>query len=243
MGTARFSGRVVVEVDEVSDGFRVIEYAAHEAMRTDARLELVRPYRDPDRRDEAVQELRAAVTHVRRKLDGQLSIRTTAREGSRSAVLPEVAGNARVLVIGRHRARGPYRVIASRTDQALAARTACPVAVVPRSWKPSSADRLVVVGVDGTPEAVDYAFATAARREARLVAVHIDTEPVEALVGWQAIYPDVRVIRSVSLAPAVEALMYESVEAGLLVIGVRPGDPVVRHALAAATCPVVMVHN
>jgi nucleotide-binding universal stress UspA family protein len=239
-------GRVVVEVDEVSDGFRVIEYAAAEALRSDARLELVRPYPDPDHREDAVQELRDAVTHVRRKLDGQVAARTIAREGSRTGVLTEVAGKARMLIVGRQRARGPYRVVASRSDLALAAVAPCPVVVVPRSWKPAVAEQPVVVGVDGTPEAVEYAFATAAFRKAQLVAVHAEPgngDLAEALVGWQALYPDVRVSRFVSFAPVVEALMHESDQADLLVLGVRPNDPVACHALAAATCPVAMVHG
>jgi hypothetical protein len=150
------TGAVVVEVDGSADGLRVVDFASAEALRTGADLLLAAPYRScvgtpPQRslwsRDEADRRLREAVAHVHRQIGHQVPVRTVARDGHRPEVLAQLGWTARLLVVPRQRARGAQRLVAAADDVALAARSRCPVIVVPREWKPSQLDRMVAVGV------------------------------------------------------------------------------------------------
>jgi hypothetical protein len=155
------AGCVVVEIDGSADGLRVVDYAARQALRTGSDLLLVRPYRTfgtysagarfhpPCQRDEAGGQLRQALAHVRRQIGHGQVVDAVAREGHRIDVLAQFGQRARMLVVPRQRVRGRDRLVAAQADIALAARSAAPVIVVPRTWKPSSADHSVTVGIDG----------------------------------------------------------------------------------------------
>ncbi len=280
MGIASRTGPVAVEVDGSAEGLRVIDYACQMAQNAGADLLLVRPYSaraatlplfEPgDVKAHAEAELRDAVARVRRQVGFSVTVGTALREGSRLHVLPQAARLARLLVVGRRRARGPHRLVAAQADLVLASRCACPVVVVPGGWKPSTADRTVYVGVDGTAlsaEAAEYAFREASERGGHLVVVHADTAPVrkldragqevwasnaelsvsETLAGFAERFPEVRVTRLVTGGPVIEALVRSSQHAGLLVLGAHAGllprDPVTRRALAAAASPVAVVKH
>jgi Universal stress protein family len=267
---------VLVEVDGTADGLHVVDFATQEALRCGADLVLVRPYRDWQgngrRRDEAGRELRAALAHVRRQVGYRVTARTVAREGSRRDVMAQLSRTAQLLVVARQRVRGPQRLVAAQNDLVLASRSRSPVVVVPRTWKPDSGRTAVAVGVDGTEtswEAVGYAFAAAAGRGVRLLAVHAEAGPVgpvskddelawssragltvaETLAGWEQRCPDVSVVRLLSTEPVSQSLARWSARAGLLVLGLHTdrnpmfADPIAREALAAATCPVAMVRH
>jgi nucleotide-binding universal stress UspA family protein len=260
-----------------------VDYACLEAIRSGAELVLAAPYpahssfspMTPGYLPKppaglADDDLRAAVAHVRRQVGYELPLNAVSKEGSRLKVLPELARQARLLVVGRSRARGPHRLVAAQANLFLAARTGCPLVVVPMSWKPSAADRNVAVGVDGTSlslEAVEFAFRTAADRDGDLTVVHAEPAPqrvpaddelesswvrradvtvAETLAGWADEYPEVRVTRFLTARPVVAALMQESQQVGLIVLGAHAGplpigDPVARRAVAAMTCPVAIV--
>jgi nucleotide-binding universal stress UspA family protein len=270
MGTWARTGPVVVEVDGSAEGLRVVDYACLEAIRSGAELVLAAPYQAHSSfspmtpgylpkppAELADDDLRAAVAHARRQVGHGLPLNAVSMEGSRLKVLPEAARHARLLVVGRTRARGPHRLVAAEGDLLLAARTGCPLVVVPMSWKPSAADRNVAVGVDGTSlslEAVEFAFRTAADREGDLIVVHAEPAPhrradvtvAETLAGWSDEYPEVRVTRFLTARPVVAALMQESQQLGLIVLGAHAGplpigDPVARRAIAAMTCPIAIV--
>jgi nucleotide-binding universal stress UspA family protein len=179
-------------------------------------------------------------------------------------VLPKIAQHARMLIVGRTRARGPQRLLAAQRNLFLAGRTGCPVVVVPLSWRPSAADRKVAVGIDGTPlsaEALEFAFREAADREGDLIVLHAGEGTVdeddswisradhtlsEALAPWTSEFPEIRVTRFLTGRDAVSALVHESQEVGLIVVGSHAGplaiaDPVARRSVAAMTCPVAIV--
>lgn len=283
MGMWARTGPVVVEVDGSTEGLRVIDYACAEAMRTGAELVLAAPYRahapfspmtpgyQPKPPAELAQDdLRVAVAQLRRQVGDDLPVTAVALEGARQKVLPEAARHARLLVVGRARARGPQRLVAAQANLNLAARTGCPVVVVPMSWKPSAADRRVAVGIDGTSlslEAVEFAFRTAADRGGDLIVVHAQHAPrhlpadtpaqeswvrradltvAETLAGWTEQYADVKVTRFLTARPVVSALVHEGQEAGLVVLGAHVhssplADPVARRAIASMPCPVAIV--
>ncbi|MEU4295668.1 universal stress protein [Kribbella sp. NPDC026596] len=213
--------------------------------------------------------LRAAVAHVRHCNGYAMELAAVAGEGSRLRVLAHAARKARMLVVGRARSRGPQRLINTHASLTLASRAGCPVVVVPASWKPSLVDRKVAVGIDGTglsTEALEFAFGMAAGREADLIVVHAglpaehawnDEDPEhswisradhllsETLAPWTRQFPDVRVTRFLSSRQPAAALVHESGEVGLVVVGSHSGplpvDPVARRSVAAMTCPVAIV--
>lgn len=258
------TARIVVEVDGTADELRVIDFATAEALRLGAELLLARPYRrgpaEHRASDVAGRQLREALAHVRRQVGFALPVRTVAREGSRPHVLAQLGRRADALVVARQRVRGPDRLHAAWADLRMAGRTDGPVVVVPRVWKPSGADRQVVVGVDGSAlsrEAVEYAFASADRRGGDLTVVHARNGSAwpdeaglavaETLAGWQQHFPGVAVRRVIGPGPIEQLLAREADAAGLLVLGTHPGptaaDPVAWRALAAATCPVALVRH
>jgi nucleotide-binding universal stress UspA family protein len=280
MSTWNRTGPVVVEVDGSAENLRIVDYASAEALRSGAELVLVAPYSAhgspamPGSASKAPAELaddalRAAVAHVRH-LDGYaMELAAIAGEGSRVRVLAHAARNARMLVVGRGRSRGPQRLMNTHTSLTLASRAGCPVVVVPASWKPCLVDRKVAVGIDGTAlssEALEFAFGTAAGREGDLIVVHAglpaehawnDEDPEhswisradqllsEALAPWTSEFPNVKVTRFLSSRRPAAALVHESGEVGLVVVGSHAGplpvDPVARRSVAAMTCPVAIV--
>ncbi|GAA1521327.1 universal stress protein [Kribbella lupini] len=282
MSTWTRTGPVVVEVDGTAEGLRIVDYACLEAMRSGAELVLVTPYQahtsfspmTPSYRPKSPADLadavaRAAVAHLRHRYGYALQVVAETEEGSRAKVLRHAARHARMLVVGRTRARGPHRLLAAQSNLHLAARLGCPVVVVPETWKPSALDRNVAVGIDGTPlsnEALEFAFRAAADREGDLVVVHAglpadhagndedvdhswihraDQTLAEALAVWSNEFPEVRVTRFLSSRPAAAALVRESQHVGLVVVGSHagplPSDPVARRSIAAMTCPVAIV--
>ncbi|MFG1813514.1 universal stress protein [Kribbella sp. NPDC049174] len=276
------SGPVLVEVDALTEGQRVIDYACVEALRSGADLVLAASYRAhstfspmppsdlPKPPGEVADAwLRAAVAHVRHRYGYGLQVEAVAKEGSRARVLAEVARHARVLIIGRTPKRGPQRSLAAQKNLNLAARVGCPVLVVPLSWRPSAVDRKVAIGIDGSSlsnEAVEFAFRAAADREGDLIVVRAGLPPdhawndddvehswitradhtiSEAVAAWTREFPQVRVTRYLSSRPAAEAILHESADVGLIVVGshdsVPAADPVARRCVAAMPCPVAIV--
>lgn len=271
-------GPVVVEVDGSAEALRVVDYAALEAIQSGAELVMAAVYEPNGSLTPVDQQLspaefadavlRRASAHVRHRYGHELAFVAVSEPGSRLRVLPKVARHARLLVVARTSTRGPQRLVAAQSNLFLAARAGCPVVVVPTSWRPSAADRRLVVGIDGSPlsvEAVEFAFRTAAARDAELMVVHAQRAPrhdrdgddgvwlqhaeltvAETMAGWADEFPHVRVTRFLTARPVVDALVHEGAEAGLVVVGARAGhvplgDPVARRTVAALTCPVAIV--
>jgi hypothetical protein len=67
----------------------------------------------------------------------------------------------------------------------------------------------------------------------------------ETLAPWTSRFPTVKVTRFLSSRPPAAALVHESGEVGLVVVGAHGGplpiDPVARRSTAAMTCPVAIV--
>jgi len=282
MNTWTRTGPVVVEVDASAENARVVDYACDEALRSGAELVLVAPYSlhgsfspmmpgySPKSPAELADDaLRAAVTRLRYRSGYAMELAAISGEGSRTRVLAHAARNARMLVVGRSRSRGPQRLVHTQGNLTLASRAGCPLVVVPASWRPSLVDRKVAVGIDGTvlsSEALEFAFGIAAGREGDLIVVHAglpaeqafsDDDPEhawisradhvisEVLTPWTRRYPDVKVTRFLSSRPPAAALVHESADVGLVVVGAHSGplpiDPVTRRSVAAMTCPVAIV--
>ncbi|CAM5395932.1 universal stress protein [Streptomyces purpurascens] len=267
---------VIAAVDGSDDSLRALEWALDAARRRSAPLRVVhvRQYAHwaqpevlaagpADPQDDPVLD------RVRSRLEGRAEQPDTeyvGLEGAVSAVLPELGASAQLLVLGS-RGRGGFASLLLGSNGMAAARDAeCPVVVVPRAAGDVRDERSegpgsrVVVGlkVDGPDEAtLEFAFAEAARRGARLQAVAAYPWPAQPwmmpgempppVVDQDVIEDEARVLAEGFLAPyrerhpdvPAEPLAAAGDAAGHLVAASRDADLVVvgrhrRHLLAPA---------
>ncbi|AMW08520.1 hypothetical protein A4E84_02675 [Streptomyces qaidamensis] len=257
---------VVAAVDGSDDSLRALEWAVDAARRRAAPLRVahVRQYAHwaqpevlaagpVDPQDDPV------LTRVRTHLEGRADRPDTeyvGLEGAAGAVLPELGATAQLLVLGS-RGRGGFASLLLGSNSMAAARDAeCPVVVVPRPGREVHGESSggpgprVVVGlkVDGPDEAtLEFAFAEAARRGARLQAVAAYPWPAQPwmmpgempppIVDQDVIEDETRVLADGFLAPyrerhpdvpiqlipaagdAAGHLVAASRDAGLVVVG------------------------
>ncbi|MEC3918704.1 universal stress protein [Nocardia sp. CDC160] len=161
--------------------------------------------------------------------------------------LIELSRRARSVVVGSRGLGALGRGLLGSVSTAIAHHAHCPVAVVhgTSATDPISAEKPVLVGVDGTPNsepALDIAFQEASLRKVGLTAVHAWTDTssfylpapgwdtvreqeqelfAERLAGHAERYPDVAVNRILVMDRPVRALLDESDNAQLLVLGSR----------------------
>ncbi|MEU2542430.1 universal stress protein [Streptomyces iakyrus] len=255
---------VVAAVDGSDDSLRALEWAADAARRRAAPLRVahVRQYAHwaqpevlaagpADPQDDPV------LTQVRTHLEGRADQPDTeyvGLEGAAGAVLPELGATAQLLVLGS-RGRGGFASLLLGSNSIAAARDAeCPVVVVPRPGRevhgeaPGGPGPRVVVGlkVDGPDEAtLEFAFAEAARRGARLQAVAAYPWPAQPwmmpgempppIVDQDVIEDETRVLADGFLAPyrerhpdvPIQLIPAAGDAAGYLVAASRDADLVV----------------
>jgi nucleotide-binding universal stress UspA family protein len=194
---------VIAAVDGSPDGLRALDWAADAARRRGAPLRVahVRQYAvwaqadvlvagpADTGEDPVIEEARARLGE---RADAPETEYLTV-EGVPGAVLPELGADAQLLVLGS-RGRGGFTSLLLGSNGLAAARDAeCPVVVVPRPGRevhgePSAGPGPRVVAglhVDGPDDAVlAFAFAEAARRDARLQVIAAHPWPVQT---WAAV--------------------------------------------------------
>ncbi|WP_052590377.1 universal stress protein [Luteipulveratus mongoliensis] len=213
-------------------------------------------------------ERRGLAVHLLRAPDHGKAIRSLI---SASAV-------AEAVVIGCSGAGAIQRALMGSVEVQLAADAHCPVVVVRTPVQQAAPNAPVVVGVDegeGLTGVLEYAFREASSRGVPLVAVHaVDREPdaptggqeeanadddpagaytilEQALAGLVEMYSEVEVRPLTVSTSAVEALIGQSENACLLVIGTRGRrprggfllGPVSSAAVRHASCPVVVIRT
>ncbi len=200
----------------------------------------------PDEPAKAV--LAAARSHAAERSPGT-TLRTVTSLTGPAAALLRASESAGLVVVGGHRHRRLGELLLGATAPQVAAHASCPVVVVPAGEQPT-ADRPVVVGVDGSPTgraALEFAFARAAETGRPLVAVHAwwlsaadraglsarssdvlaaieDSHrelAKEAIEPFAVTYPEVPVEEVVVCEDPVDALLEAGEKAGLLVVGSR----------------------
>ncbi|WP_280217166.1 universal stress protein [Nocardia neocaledoniensis] len=194
-----------------------------------------------------------------------IAISTESVLASAVAVLRQRSESARMIVVGSRGLGAFRRTLLGSTSTSIARHAHCPVAVIPES---TPDDGPVVVGVDGSPCSVDaiaIAFDEAARRDARLIAVHAwsefyryeprsvmqtEAEAVlsESLAGYAEKYPEVSVERFVTEDRPTRAILEAGADAQLIVVGShgRGGfagmtlGSVAQAVLHGAECPLII---
>ncbi|MFD7847181.1 universal stress protein [Nocardia sp. NPDC059764] len=161
--------------------------------------------------------------------------------------LIEQSRTARTVVVGS-RGLGAIRAgLLGSVADAVVRHAECPVAVIhaTAATDPLSAEKPVLVGVDGTPHSVpalELAFAEATARKVGVTALHAWTDILGSyvpLIGWEPLraqqnellserlagfgerYPDVAVRRLLVMERPHQALLRESEHAQLVVVGSR----------------------
>lgn len=262
---------VVVGVDGSGAGLRAARFAAHEARRLGTGLSIVHVtptytvtgpalpiVPDLSLREYAGTVLDEALAAAK-AAEPQVEADTVHFTGSRVSGLVETARDAALLVVGsEHRSLGE-RIWTGATLTGVAARSKCPVAVVPASWDPEKRTGRVLVGYKGprhAPEAFNAAFELARDLGAEVHVLHawqlesgydsivsnrVALEEFRTralaviepqLAEYRAAYPDIAVTVEVVHGQPAHALVNGSAHADRLVLG-RPVHGGIVHHLGA----------
>lgn len=193
--------RIVVGIDGTSASHVAVRYAASEAKRIGAVLELVHgapglaplgaglaamyPLTPAETRAIGTKILNHARKVAREVAGDTWEIRTTLLDGDPAQALTSTAHDALQIVVGGRRRSLVDRLVVGSVTSGLAGRATVPVIVVPEGWVPSGAKDVVAVGVRDPADSdalLHHALHVAAARSATLRIVH----------AWQlpALYDD-----------------------------------------------------
>src|SRR5690349_20277999 len=167
-----------------------------------------------------------------------------------ASALVDASQVAHTVVVGARGVGTTRGALLGSVSTQVASHAHCPVVVIHENQPSPAADAPVVVGVDGSAlsmNAIAYAFEAAATRRVGLTAVHawwldyvegasasaiwtVDWENMaqeenavvaESLAGWQEKYPDVEITRHSTHGHPVDAVVRQSENACLVVVGSR----------------------
>lgn len=183
--STRLDARIVVATSGSGASRSAITYAAREAVSRDVPLEIVHvvtptivggPYAaTPDAATrEAGRDLLTRGERLARQVAPHVEVTTTLLTGSRADAIVRHTHDAVLLVVGALPHDLAERLWTGSTVVGIAARSACPVVLVPE-WEPRPAHHRILVGLKGT-HGVDHllatAFAHAATTQSELRIVH-----------------------------------------------------------------------
>jgi len=181
---------IVVGVDGTGGSRAAVAYAAREAGRIDATLEIVHvspdytpvagmyPLAYPITASEARavgHKILAAAAEEARAVIGPERVRTELITGGRVAALVRAGAEARAIVLGDQRRLLVDRLTTGTVLGGVAARATAPVVVVPGDWMPAEHGTVIaaIKACGASPGLIAGAIATAADRKARLVLLHV----------------------------------------------------------------------
>ena len=179
--------RVVVGIDDTAASATGVRYAALEAQRLGAELDIIHAapaYSDvhgdlPILNDQMLaihgQKLLDAAERVAHSEASDVSVRTHLVSGGAVWTLVSATHGATLLVLGAERRSFVGRLWTGDIVGGVAARAHCPVVVVAPEWVPSEGHGRIVVGLksmDNAAELLDAGLALAHAIQAELVVVH-----------------------------------------------------------------------
>ncbi|MFG2248160.1 universal stress protein [Spirillospora sp. NPDC048823] len=272
------SGPIVVGIDGSAHAWRALDWAADRAGRHSLPVLLVHGSRalvdegtiPQDALHRLVAEREDLLVEARQyalKIQPGLDVQTRLVPADPGRALVEESERADLVTVGSRGQGGFEGLLFGSVGLYTAAHARCPVLVVSHSAPyPTDAPAQIVVGIEGQDDErafIEWAFAEAASRGSRVLALHAvggefsprrrvieDLELSEALAGYQERYPDVQVDRLVSDRTAAQALVEASENSALVVVGARRRrGPLAGMALGRvnhtvlhhARCPVVVV--
>ncbi|MEV0221860.1 universal stress protein [Streptomyces sp. NPDC050704] len=243
---------VISAVDGSDDSLRALEWALDAARRREAPLRVVHvreyaAWARPEILAAVRPEPDQVLAQVCGRLEGRADLPVTeyaALDGAPTAVLSGLGSDAQLMVFGS-RGRGGFASLLLGSNGLAAARDAeCPVVVVPRPGREVHDSELVgpgprvVVGLhtdSPNEDALAFAFAEAARRDARVQVAAAYPWPVQAgdfvpapVVDQDAIEAETRTLADGFVAPHTERHPGTRVE-----LYVLPGDAA-GHLVAAS---------
>jgi nucleotide-binding universal stress UspA family protein len=184
--------RIVVGTDGSPSSSQAVVWAAREARRRGASLDVVHAWSSPLEvypgswyldpavfYDEAKAVLDEAVESVPTPCGLPLDVHGRLFEGPAAAQLVEAAVDAELLVVGSRGRGGFAGLLLGSVSRECVHKATCPVIVVPPSWNGEEEDR-IVVGVDGSETsklALQWAITEAAMRGSRLDVVNAVGSP------------------------------------------------------------------
>ncbi|MEV0132138.1 universal stress protein [Dactylosporangium sp. NPDC050688] len=206
--------RIVVGYDGSGESQRAVDWAADEAARTGATLQIVHTYQigwpagsyyrptaeeSGAARGRAEQLAADAVAAVRARGTGVDAVATVVHAAPAATLLDLGHSGARLLVVGSRGTGGITGLLTGSVSQQVATHARVPVVVVRGH---AAAGGPVVAGVDGSPAtstALGLAFDAAAAAGARLVAVRAYVPPAPSVLPLSAVEADERTALEASL--------------------------------------------
>jgi nucleotide-binding universal stress UspA family protein len=267
---------VVVGVSSKQDA--VVKYALAEAARLRTSLRVVHCYALPDQAAEfyvsgdVLDTFRISgetvIEDTRELIENEspeVEVEYVLANGLPGAVLLTESTNAQTIVLGADDVPWFDRMLGGEVSGHLARKASCPIVVVPEVDDFSARRGGVVVTIDGDTSAASplrYGFEQADARGEILHVLHAApaatlqddfdnhrANVAEVLAGWAELYPDVRVLSSLTSGDPIETCIAATEHAALVIIG-RPHSHSVLFALARplamtvlrqAHCPVAVV--
>jgi nucleotide-binding universal stress UspA family protein len=177
---------IVVGVDGSEPSKRALQWAAEEAVRRGARLDVVHAwtvpfslipngFADPKSYEAvAAAALDEAVASLGDTKLAALDIERVLVDGPAADCLLQASAGGELLVVGSRGHGGFVGLLMGSVSQRVVAHATCPVVVVPPTWK-ADWNRRIVVGIDGSGasyRALQWTVAEAARRHLRIDVVN-----------------------------------------------------------------------
>lgn len=257
---------VVVAVDGSPASENAVRWAANTAMKRGVPLRLAASYTMPqfmyaegmvppqelfdELQEEAMEKVEKA-RGIAHEVAPDIKVGYTVAEGSPIDMLLDMSNSVTMIVMGSRGLGGLSGMVMGSVSAAVVSHAHCPVVVVreDNNVTPENKYGPVVVGVDGSEisqQATDFAFAEAAARGAKLVAIHtwMDMQVQASLAGlaaaqqeWDVVedeqtqllqerlepllkqYPQVEVEMVIARDRPIRALVDNAKDAQLLVVG------------------------
>ncbi len=244
------NSKVTVGVDGSPGSRAAIDWAVERSRHIGMTLELLSVV--PDTRGDSDYE-----TAVRRYSEGNLAdcvgavkaaapglpVTPVLRAGSPTAELVRASEETDLLVVGTDKSSKARRLVYGTVPLRLAALSACPLVVVPRSWRPGRESVVLAVGDDEThPITVAFATAEAEARGLALDVVHVwGAAPDYPTPLYLADYPWDAARESAEQLLATVVREIEAAHPGLMVTAHLAEGPTIPRLIEAAETAQLLV--